>query len=106
MARRFSWMGGVSCFYRLICNYLLIPHIDGKARKIHYSCDLYFALNWGLITGFSSPFPWFYPLFFACMISHRALRDIQRCRTKYGETWLEYERQVPYLFIPVSNLSH
>lgn len=36
------------------------------------------------------------------MISHRALRDIQRCRTKYGETWLEYERQVPYLFIPVS----
>lgn len=79
---------------------------DGKARKIHYTCDLYFALNWGLITGFSSPFPWFYPLFFACMISHRALRDIQRCRTKYGETWLEYERQVPYLFIPVSFLPH
>ena len=74
----------------------------GKARKIHYTCDLYFALNWGLITGFDSPFPWFYPLFFACMISHRALRDIQRCRNKYGETWLEYERQVPYLFIPVS----
>lgn len=38
------------------------------------------------------------------MISHRALRDIQRCRTKYGETWAEYERQVPYLFIPVCDL--
>lgn len=75
---------------------------DGKARKIHYTCDLYFALNWGLITGFSSPFPWFYPIFFACMITHRALRDIQRCRNKYGEAWVEYERQVPYLFIPVS----
>jgi hypothetical protein len=36
------------------------------------------------------------------MISHRALRDIQRCRIKYGETWTEYEKQVPYLFIPVS----
>jgi delta24(24(1))-sterol reductase len=36
------------------------------------------------------------------MISHRALRDIQRCRNKYGEAWLEYERRVPYLFIPVS----
>jgi delta24(24(1))-sterol reductase len=79
---------------------ILVDGWYGKARKIHYTCDLYFALNWGLITGFSSPFPWFYPVFFACMISHRALRDIQRCRVKYGDTWLEYERQVPYLFIP------
>lgn len=35
------------------------------------------------------------------MITHRAYRDIQRCRAKYGEAWREYERQVPYLFIPV-----
>ncbi|KAL4928335.1 c-24(28) sterol reductase [Aspergillus undulatus] len=80
---------------------ILVDGWYGKARKIHYTCDLYFALNWGLITGFNSPFPWFYPVFFACMISHRALRDIQRCRNKYGEAWVEYERQVPYLFIPV-----
>jgi delta24(24(1))-sterol reductase len=39
------------------------------------------------------------------MIAHRAARDIYRCRNKYGEHWLEYERQVPYLFIPVSFLS-
>ncbi|GAB1214923.1 Delta(24(24(1)))-sterol reductase erg4B [Aspergillus terreus] len=80
---------------------ILVDGWYGKARKIHYTCDLWFALNWGLVTGFNSPFPWFYPVFFACMISHRALRDIQRCRNKYGEAWLEYERQVPYLFIPV-----
>lgn len=79
---------------------ILVDGWYGKARKIHYTCDLWFALNWGLVTGFNSPFPWFYPVFFACMISHRALRDIQRCRNKYGEAWLEYERQVPYLFIP------
>jgi hypothetical protein len=36
------------------------------------------------------------------MIIHRALRDIEKCREKYGEAWKEYERQVPYLFIPVS----
>ncbi|KAL1967298.1 hypothetical protein VTN77DRAFT_3344 [Rasamsonia byssochlamydoides] len=79
---------------------ILVSGWYGKARKIHYTCDLYFALNWGLITGFKSPFPWFYPVFFACMITHRAARDIQRCRIKYGEAWAEYERRVPYLFIP------
>lgn len=50
-----------------------------------------------------SPFPWFYPVFFCTMIAHRARRDIRRCRIKYGETWTEYERRVPYLFIPVSS---
>ncbi|KAJ5167092.1 ERG4/ERG24 ergosterol biosynthesis protein [Penicillium canariense] len=72
----------------------------GLARKVHYSCDMFFAISWGLITGFNSPFPWFYPLFFTVMIAHRAMRDIHKCRTKYGEAWKQYEKQVPYLFIP------
>ncbi|KAH6652730.1 ergosterol biosynthesis ERG4/ERG24 family-domain-containing protein [Truncatella angustata] len=72
----------------------------GYARKIHYTCDAFFAISWGLITGFSSPFPWFYPVFFCCMITHRAIRDIQRCRQKYGDAWTQYEKEVPYLFIP------
>ncbi|KAK1141872.1 C-24(28) sterol reductase [Aspergillus melleus] len=72
----------------------------GLARKVHYSCDMFFALSWGLITGFESPFPWFYPVFFSVMIAHRARRDINKCRRKYGDAWREYEKQVPYLFIP------
>jgi hypothetical protein len=73
---------------------------DAKARKIHYTCDLFFALSWGLITGFSSPFPWFYPVFFSAMIVHRAIRDVAKCREKYGDAWAEYERRVPWLFVP------
>ncbi|KAE8409197.1 ergosterol biosynthesis ERG4/ERG24 [Aspergillus pseudonomiae] len=75
----------------------------GKARKVHYTCDWFFAFSWGLITGFNSPFPWFYSVFFTTMIIHRVIRDIQRCRERYGEAWAEYERRVPYLFIPVSH---
>ncbi|OAX81843.1 hypothetical protein ACJ72_03808 [Emergomyces africanus] len=75
----------------------------GLARKVNYTCDFYFAVCWGLITGFKSPFPWFYPVFFTVMIIHRAQRDIRRCRGRYGAAWEEYERRVPYLFIPVSN---
>ncbi|KAI1824305.1 Delta(24(24(1)))-sterol reductase [Xylaria intraflava] len=79
---------------------LLVDGWYGYARKIHYTCDAFFAISWGLITGFNSPFPWFYPVFFVGMITHRTMRDIERCRTKYGEAWNEYERRVPYLFIP------
>ncbi|KAF2709649.1 ERG4/ERG24 ergosterol biosynthesis protein [Pleomassaria siparia CBS 279.74] len=79
---------------------LLVDGWYGKARKVHYACDFFFALSWGLITGFKSPFPWFYSVFFAGMIIHRARRDIERCRETYGDAWKEYERRVPYLFIP------
>lgn len=79
--------------------------VDGwykYARRIPYTCDAYFALAWAMVTGFSSPFPWFYPVFFTTMILHRAYRDIVRCRAKYGKDWAEYEKRVPYLLIPVS----
>ena len=71
------------------------------ARKIHYTCDMYFSICWALVCGFGSVFPWFYPVFFALMIAHRASRDIERCRERYGKAWEKYERGVPYLFIPV-----
>lgn len=80
---------------------ILVDGWYGLARKVHYSCDMFFSISWALITGFDSPFPWFYPVFFCIMIIHRTIRDINKCRHKYGASWTEYEKRVPYLFIPV-----
>ena len=74
----------------------------GIVRKPHYPCDAFFAIAWALVCGFKSPFPWFYPVFFCIMITHRTMRDIVKCRNKYGKAWEQYEEKVPYLFIPVS----
>ncbi len=58
------------------------------------------ALSWGLICGFDHVLPYFYFAFFLVMISHRAHRDIARCRRKYGADWDRYCEKVPYLLIP------
>lgn len=77
--------------------------IDGwwrYARKIHYTADISMALSWGLICGFDHFLPYFYVTFFVLMIIHRARRDIERCKRKYGEDWDRYCEEVPWLFVP------
>ena len=77
--------------------------VDGwwrYARKIHYTADVAMALSWGLICGFEHFLPYLYVTFFVVMILHRAGRDIERCKRKYGADWDRYCDEVPYLFIP------
>lgn len=72
----------------------------GMARKINYTGDWLITLSWCLLCGFRSPIPYFQALYFAILLYHRAMRDDEMCHDKYGADWLEYKRQVPYLFIP------
>ncbi len=81
-------------------NLLLMDGWWRYARKIHYTADVVMALSWGMIVGFNHFLPFFYVTFFVIMIAHRAIRDIARCRKKYGEDWDEYCKQVPWIFVP------
>ena len=43
---------------------------------------------------------WKLPLWLMVLFPHRAWRDDQRCRAKYGALWQDYCRRVPYRIIP------
>lgn len=82
---------------------LLVDGWYAFGRKMQYTGDILMALSWGLACGFSSPLPYFYCLFFTCMILHRQIRDEVRCSKKYGEHWKIYTKKVPNVFFPSSS---
>ena len=52
------------------------------------------ARGWGMI------FTYFYLLYFAILLVHRAGRDEEKCQRKYGADWDEYRKRVPWRIIP------
>jgi len=79
---------------------LLVSGWWGAARKINYTGDWLMGLSWSLACGAASPVAYFYPVYFAVLLVHRALRDDHFCATKYGADWEAYKRRVPFVFVP------
>lgn len=72
----------------------------GMSQHINYFGDWLVTFSWCLATGFQTPLTYYHCLFFATLLLHRQQRDEHKCREKYGKSWEEYERKVPYKIIP------
>jgi hypothetical protein len=72
----------------------------GLARHMNYFGDWLMGLAWCLTTGFSSPLPYFYVVYFTILLVHRERRDHDRCAASYGEDWQTYCRKVPWRIVP------
>jgi 7-dehydrocholesterol reductase len=72
----------------------------GLARHFHYVPEIALALAWSLPAGFTHFVPYFYVIYLTILLAHRATRDDRRCRKKYGASWEEYCRRVPWKILP------
>jgi delta14-sterol reductase len=79
---------------------LLVSGFWGIGRKLNYTGELCCYLAWSLTTGFQSVVPYLLPLWLMVLFPHRAWRDDQRCRAKYGALWDEYCRRARFRMIP------
>jgi delta14-sterol reductase len=79
---------------------LLVSGFWGIGRKLNYTGELMVYFSWTICTGFESIIPYLLPLWLACLFPHRAWRDEQRCRAKYGALWDEYCRRARFRMIP------
>jgi delta14-sterol reductase len=79
---------------------LLVSGFWGVGRKLNYTGELCCYLAWSLTTGLSSVVPYLLPLWLMVLFPHRAWRDDQRCREKYGPLWDEYCKRARFRMIP------
>lgn len=79
---------------------LLCSHLWGGARHLNYLGDLMGSLAYCLTCGLSHPLPYFYIIYMIILLVFRTFRDEGKCKAKYGATWDEYMRLVPYRIVP------
>ena len=81
-------------------NVLLASGWWGVSRHFHYVPEWMGAVLWTIPCGIHHALPWFYVVFLAILLVHRALRDDARCAEKYGDAWEEYKRIVRWRVVP------
>lgn len=79
---------------------LLVSGWWGIGRKLNYTGEIMVYCSFALTTGFVSIVPYLLPIWLCCLLPHRAWRDEQRCKDKYGDLWTEYTRKARFRMVP------
>ncbi len=79
---------------------LLVSGFWGIGRHLNYTGEICVYFAFVLTTGFVSWIPYLLPLWLICLLAHRARRDEQRCRAKYGELWERYKQRARFSMVP------
>uniref|UniRef100_A0A8C8VNP2 Delta(14)-sterol reductase LBR n=1 Tax=Pelusios castaneus TaxID=367368 RepID=A0A8C8VNP2_9SAUR len=79
---------------------LLVTGWWGMVRHPNYLGDIIMALAWSLPCGVNHILPYFYVIYFTCLLIHRDARDEHQCKKKYGLAWERYCQRVPYRIFP------
>jgi len=79
---------------------LMTSGLWGLSRHPNYLGDWMMGLAWCMTTGFNTPITYFYIAYFVVLLTHRAMRDDEMCRKKYGDDWNKYKAIVKYRIIP------
>jgi delta14-sterol reductase len=80
---------------------VLIGGFWGLSRHINYLGELLMASALALCLGYPGAlWPWLYPIYYLALLVPRQIADDQRCAKKYGATWDEYRRAVPFRIVP------
>lgn len=70
------------------------------ARHFHYAPEITAAFCWSVPALFENVSAYLYVIFLTVLLVHRAYRDDERCRSKYGKYWEQYCEVVPYKILP------
>ena len=79
---------------------ILVSGFWGIGRKLNYTGEILVYWSFSLLAGFDSFVPFLLPTWLLCLLIHRAWRDEQRCRQKYGALWDAYCQRARFRMIP------
>lgn len=79
------------CLPTGIAGYVIQPQNSTSSRSELVQGE---GRGWGMV------FTYFYLIYFAVLLIHRASRDEDKCMRKYGKDWVEYKKRVPWVILP------